>query len=409
MSNVALVKVGTDGKVDLRVSGTATHLVADVVGWVETADAVRLPGAVTATSPVRVLDTRKGLGAPDAPVAGGRVLQLAVAGRGGVPASGAGAVVLNLTAVGGTSRGYVIASPTDPGSARTSTLNFEVAEPVANLVTVGLGPDGGIDLRVTVSGSVELVADVVGWVAAGPPSAPLGMAPVTPARLLDTRPVGPVGGGMRSVVKAAGVAGVPAGVGAAVLNVTVTDATFTGHLQVVPGGAGLPASSSVNFDKGRVKSALVLAPVSAKGIVDIAISTGGSVNLVVDVTGYVLGPPVDTTGPPAPTAVTANVVGSAVEVAWTPPSAAGALTYRVERAVEQVEDLAAPTPRRRPPPADLDHRHRGGARPADPLRGAGGRRVVDRRRGGMPLRPSPSPSSSANRWSPHRRTAASAT
>jgi hypothetical protein len=115
VSNLALVKVGTDGKVDLRVAGSATHLVAEVVGYVETPDAAPLPGAVTATSPTRLLDTRKGVGARRAPVRGGTVLPLAVAGRGGVPATGAGTAVLNLTVVGGTSRGYVTASPPTRG------------------------------------------------------------------------------------------------------------------------------------------------------------------------------------------------------------------------------------------------------------------------------------------------------
>ncbi len=59
-------------------------------------------GAITAVTPSRLLDTRAGIGAPNSAVRGGTVLPLAVAGRGGVPATGAGSVVLNLTATGGT-------------------------------------------------------------------------------------------------------------------------------------------------------------------------------------------------------------------------------------------------------------------------------------------------------------------
>ena len=333
VSNLALVKVGTGGAVDLRMSGSAGHVVADVVGWVESPDAVPVAGAITAVSPRRLLDTRSGTGAPRAAVTGGTVLPLAVAGRGGVPATGAGSVVLNLTAVGGTARGYVTASPTDPGSAPTSTLNFAAGETVANLVTVGLGPDGGVDLRVTAPGSVHLVADVLGWVAAGAPTAPLGAAPVTPTRLLDA----PAVGGTRRTVTVAGVAGVPAsGVGAVLLNVTVADATSSGFAQVVPRGAGLPTSSTLNFDKGRTKASAVIAAVSASGGVDLAVTTGGTARLVVDVTGYVLGPPVDTTPPAAPSQVVTNVVGSTVQVSWTASATPGALTYRVERVVEPV-------------------------------------------------------------------------
>ena len=331
VSNVALVKVGTGGQVDLRMSVSAGHVVADVVGYVESPDAVPAPGAITAVAPSRLLDTRAGTGAPAAAVRGGTVLPLAVAGRGGVPRTGAGSVVLNLTATGGTADGFVAASPNDPGSAPTSSLNFRANDTVANLVTVGIGPDGGVDLRVAVPGSVQLVADVVGWVAEGAPSAPLGAAPVTPTRLLDT----PLGGGARRSLTVTGVAGVPAsGVGAVLLNVTVAAPTANGFVQVVPRGAGVSTSSSLNVQGGRTKASAVIAAVSSTGGVDLVVSAGASLRLVVDITGYVLGPPVDTTPPAAPTSVTATVVGTSMQVSWAPSATPGALTYRVERVVE---------------------------------------------------------------------------
>jgi len=53
--------------------------------------------SVLSLSPSRILDTRVGNGAPVGKVAAGGVLDLEVAGRGGVPESGAVAVVLNVT------------------------------------------------------------------------------------------------------------------------------------------------------------------------------------------------------------------------------------------------------------------------------------------------------------------------
>src|SRR5690348_1727511 len=55
------------------------------------------PSQLVSVSPKRVLDTRSGLGAPKAAVSPGRALTLQVAGRGGVPSTGASAVVLNVT------------------------------------------------------------------------------------------------------------------------------------------------------------------------------------------------------------------------------------------------------------------------------------------------------------------------
>src|SRR5882762_7124428 len=50
-------------------------------------------------APVRLLDTRSGLGAAKAPVAAKGTVTLQVTGRGGVPAGGVGAVVLTITAL----------------------------------------------------------------------------------------------------------------------------------------------------------------------------------------------------------------------------------------------------------------------------------------------------------------------
>ena len=141
--------------------------------------------------------------------------------------------------------------------------------------------------------------------------------------------------GSRHSLTVTGVAGVPAsGVGAVLLNVTVADPTANGFVQVVPRGAGVPASSSLNFQGGRTKASAVIAAVSSTGGVDLVVSAGASVRLVVDVTGYVLGPPVDTTPPAAPSAVTTTVAGSSVQVSWAPSATPRELTYRVERVVE---------------------------------------------------------------------------
>src|SRR5450631_1003374 len=59
--------------------------------------AVNAAGGFTSVAPVRLLDTRGGLGAAQAAVAPAGTVSLQVAGQGGVPASGVAAVVLNVT------------------------------------------------------------------------------------------------------------------------------------------------------------------------------------------------------------------------------------------------------------------------------------------------------------------------
>ncbi|HUN30964.1 MAG TPA: S53 family peptidase, partial [Trebonia sp.] len=65
----------------------------------------------TPVGPVRVLDTRDGTGGFSSPVGTGKFIALQVAGQHGVPASGVTAVVLNVTATGGTASSFVTAYP----------------------------------------------------------------------------------------------------------------------------------------------------------------------------------------------------------------------------------------------------------------------------------------------------------
>ncbi|MFL6152083.1 MAG: hypothetical protein ACJ72B_06835, partial [Ornithinibacter sp.] len=51
------------------------------------------PGGYVSVAPVRLLDTRTGVGAPAAKVAAQGTVSVQVTGRGGVPVSGVGAVV----------------------------------------------------------------------------------------------------------------------------------------------------------------------------------------------------------------------------------------------------------------------------------------------------------------------------
>ena len=58
------------------------------------------PGAFVSLDPSRLLDTRVGNGAAQAPVSAFGTVSLQVTGRGGVPSSGVAAVVVNVTVTG---------------------------------------------------------------------------------------------------------------------------------------------------------------------------------------------------------------------------------------------------------------------------------------------------------------------
>ena len=335
VTNLALVPVGPDGRIALSVSGGAVQLIGDVSGWVAAGPATD-PGAVAPLPPARLLDTRSGVGAPAARVTGPAVVHLTVAGRGGVPATGASAALLNVTAVSPTRAGNVAVTPVDTGSASTSALNFPAGRTVSNLVVARLSPTGTVDLRVSSGVTVDLLADVLGAVVAGDPSADGGLVTAAPQRILDTRAGSPVEPGTAFPLYTP----VPHGSAAAVVNVTVVGATGNGFLTVSAPGTGTPKVSQLSFARGSTVAAQVLAPVDAGGWVRLTVAPSSRVHLVVDLAGWVLGPQDAASVPPTVSAPTVSSSGSAVALRWTAPSGINA-GYVVRR---RIGDTAPASP-----------------------------------------------------------------
>jgi hypothetical protein len=246
-------------------------------------------GAHRLVTPARILDTRTGLGAPAAKLAPSTELRVAVAGRGGVPAGGASAVVLNLTATNPGAGGYFTLYPGGAARPLASNLNFGPGATVANLVEVPLGADGSVALYNGSGGTSDAVIDVAGWVTT-PDAAIDGnglYAPLAPARLLDTRAgAGPLGPGATRALQVTGQGGVPAaGVAGVVLNLTVTGPSAPSFVTVYPSGVAQPLASNLNFVPGQTVPNRVMVPVGPDGKINLY-NQAGSTEVVVDVNGW---------------------------------------------------------------------------------------------------------------------------
>ncbi|GAA2789387.1 FlgD immunoglobulin-like domain containing protein [Streptomyces showdoensis] len=282
VSNLVTVPV-RDGKVTLYNFRGSLDLVADVAGSYTMSG----PGhRFSPVTPSRLLDTRAGLGAPRAKVGPARTVSVQVAGRGGVPAAGVSAVVLNVTATGPTSAGFVSVYPYGTQRTSASNLNTAAGETVANAVVVPV-KDGKVTLY-NHAGSVDLLADVSGYFAAGDRGALF--HPLAPARLVDTRKAlggRTLGPAQSLALPVAGIGGVPAsGASAVVLNMTGTGATKATYLAATT-KPGTPTVSSINLLPGRTVPNLVVVPV-VDGKLYLYNHTG-STDVIVDVFGYYTG------------------------------------------------------------------------------------------------------------------------
>ena len=162
--NLVMARVGTGGKVTTYNNSGTADVVADVQGWY--ASPVNPVGSrYVPLEPARILDTRFGVGAGSGTVSDGGVVDLPIAGRGGVPQTGVTAVVLNVTAAGVSGPDtFVTVYPS--GTRRSLASNLEVVQgqAVPNAVVAAVN-NGNVSLY-TNRGEVPLIAAVQGWFSA---------------------------------------------------------------------------------------------------------------------------------------------------------------------------------------------------------------------------------------------------
>ena len=148
-SNLVFVKpVG--GKFYVGLTGNPTNIIIDVKGY-------SLSPNVTAVDPVRVADSRKAVGGIVGPQFGTVAVTLPAA----APA-GTSFALLNATATGSKSSGWIASYQAAPGALQTSNINFATGQTIGGFLLVPV-----VDGKLTfyVGGSpTQIVADVEGYV-----------------------------------------------------------------------------------------------------------------------------------------------------------------------------------------------------------------------------------------------------
>lgn len=285
----------------VAAGGSATNLAVDVFGY--------LTGtSLHSQAPQRIVDTRPGApaaantantGGVAGPLAAGTSHSFTVAGAGGVPATGATAVLLNVTAVGPAGAGNLQVYP-DGTTPTGSTLNFIPAVAKAGFVILELPADGKID--VTDNGApANLLIDVSGYL-----DATTSLLTQTPSRVLDTRagstepdglPAGPLTASTAVPVQITGAptGNVPAGAQAVLVSMIAVGPTQPakqniGNLRLGPDGGGIPPTSNINYVGTNTISGFAIVALAPNGRLDLDTDTIPA-NVVLDIDGWFPAPP----------------------------------------------------------------------------------------------------------------------
>ncbi len=228
----------------------------------------------TPVAPVRLVDTRKGVGTAAARLKGGCTLQVDP----GLDPSVA-AVAVNLTSVRAAANGFVAAYPCGVERPVAAAVQSVANKVVGGMSVVPLGADG--TFCVYSHSTTDMVIDLFGTYAVGAGSR---FEPVSPTRLLDTRSAAtPVVEGSVLKVKVAGKAGAPASTTAVSLTVHAVNAVRDGYLTVFRCGSQVPpvASATVNAG-GSITNHVETAVTNG----EVCVFVSAPMHVIVDMSGW---------------------------------------------------------------------------------------------------------------------------
>ena len=293
----ATVAVSASGQVSLNnASSRAVDVVVDVEGYYVSGTPAAA-GAYVPVTPSRSLDTRNGTGASRASFAisgdSATTLTWQIAGRNGVPATGAVAVVMSVTVPSTSGAGRLAVfddQQLNPAiefngffTAPITGMAIDPGVPVTQQFVVGLSTAGKADLTAVGLAdflTLDAIADVVGYYRAGGTAA-VGMYQPSPPTRVST---GTLAANGTSTIK---VDGPPNST--AVVTVYAENVTDFGSLIALTPGTTRPTQVQVKLGPGRRSTSTVVVKVGAASTFNLFNQSARPVDVTVDQYGYFRG------------------------------------------------------------------------------------------------------------------------
>ncbi|MCC8246764.1 RCC1 domain-containing protein [Saccharothrix luteola] len=249
---------------------SVAHVVALPTGAAAEPVAASAPAlsGYTAVTPVRVLDTRTGVGK----VAAGATVTVDLSDR--LPAT-ATAVALTVTGLAASAATTVTAYRAGTARPDTAAVSLHTGESRSGSVTVQVGPDRKVDLT-HATGSLDLVADLSGYYATGSGAK---YRPTPSAELFDLA----IGAAATRTVDLS--ARVPAGATAVAITLTGGQTTAPTSVTAWRTGTARPGTSVLTTAARRTASNLAVVALGADRKVDL-FNEAGTVRVIGQLAGY---------------------------------------------------------------------------------------------------------------------------
>ena len=287
-------------------------LITDITGYY-TAGTPTAAGALNTVTPTRLLDTRTGNGAPQTRLTPGATLTVTYAGRTPIPTNAA-AVLAAVTIATPTATGFLTINATG-STAKATIANYSAHTGITSTAVLPLSHttdtntigNGSVTFTNNSPGTIDLITDITGYYTAGTPTAAGALNTVTPTRLLDTRtgngaPQTRLTPGATLTVTYAGRTPIPTNAAAVLAAVTIATPTATGFLTINATGSTAKATIANYSAHTGITSTAVL-PLShttdtntggntdtgdtiENGSVTFTNNSPGTIDLIIDITGY---------------------------------------------------------------------------------------------------------------------------
>jgi hypothetical protein len=289
-SDFALVTTNAQSDGRARIyndSAGPVSVTVDVVGEYRGSAPTNAVKGYRAVSPSRVLSSDIGANGSISPVLGGHAQ---------LPTTGVGAVAVTFSEFSAQHAGYLAAGPFSLPFTPGRVLRWPGGGLRAGaFAIVPVDPDGQMMLTNYSSGSMHVTADVVGYFTAGAPTEHGMLNTVPAARVLQAQYAGtsthdlPLTGHGGVVKK---------GASAVVLTLTAGSPSSSGSVLAYNPDQPRPTQASIQYSAGVLQANTAIVPLSSDGKIKIFNNGPGTVNLTVDVVGWVLG---SVLSPPPPT------------------------------------------------------------------------------------------------------------